>query len=227
MTNDTDFIALYQQLGCAPGDGVDAFRRAWRRRVAQLHPDRGGRDDTLELQQLNAAYAAAMHFHARYGRLPGETASGAMPAAGSRRAPPSGPEPSQRPHRMLWLLALPLLVLAAVWIGERQEPDEPMEPEAAAPEVPPRDTAAPLRLRLGMGRDAVLAMLGEPVSRNATLWQWGPSWVAFECGAVTDWYSSRLRPLKVATSVPTDTERRTVPRPRCAAASALPPGTPP
>src|SRR3546814_1681304 len=41
------------------------------RRVADLHPDRGGDSDEDELKSLNQRYAAALDFHRHYGRLPG------------------------------------------------------------------------------------------------------------------------------------------------------------
>lgn len=229
--NDTDFLALYQELGLGPDDGLDAFRRAYRRRVARLHPDRTGSGDPLELQALNVAYARAMDFHARYGRLPGS-----MPCADRHAAPRSfaamSPEAARpKRSRLAWTLGLPVAALATWLFVDWQLQEGATQGSGALQETTstaPRADADPhARLRLGMSGTEALAIQGEPVIRNDSLWQWGPSWIAFECGVVSDWYSSRLRPLKVATSVPTDTERRTVPRPRCAAASALPPGTPP
>ena len=72
MADDTDFAALYRELGVDPGCTPAELRRAWRRRVAKLHPDLGGdAEDTGRLQQLNRLYDAAVDFHARYDRLPG------------------------------------------------------------------------------------------------------------------------------------------------------------
>lgn len=81
MAGDTDFLVLYEELGLAPGiSDLDAFKQAYRRRVAQLHPDRQvvGRADTDRLQRLTRLYGAALAFEQRYGRLPAA-------AAGTRR----------------------------------------------------------------------------------------------------------------------------------------------
>jgi curved DNA-binding protein CbpA len=79
MAGDTDFLALYEELGLAPGiSDLDALKHAYRRRVAQLHPDRhgpGGEDDYERLQRLNRLYGAAIAFEQRYGRLPAAAAS--------------------------------------------------------------------------------------------------------------------------------------------------------
>ena len=81
MAGDTDFLVLYEVLGLAPGTSdLDAFKQAYRRRVAQLHPDRQvfGQADTDRLQRLTRLYGAALAFEHRYGRLPAA-------AAGTRR----------------------------------------------------------------------------------------------------------------------------------------------
>lgn len=81
MAGDTDFLVLYEELGLTPGTSdLDVFKQAYRRRVAQLHPDRlaVGDTDTDRLQRLNRLYGAALAFEQRYGRLPAA-------AAGTRR----------------------------------------------------------------------------------------------------------------------------------------------
>jgi curved DNA-binding protein CbpA len=77
MAGDTDFLVLYEELGLSPGvSDLDALKHAYRRRVAQLHPDRRSADptDTDRLQRLNRLYGAALAFEQRYGRLPAATA---------------------------------------------------------------------------------------------------------------------------------------------------------
>src|SRR3982751_4140331 len=75
MAGDTDFLVLFQELGLSAGCRLDEFKLAFRRRVAQLHPDRKtgtSRDDAeSRLQRLIAMHDAAMDFHRRHGRLPG------------------------------------------------------------------------------------------------------------------------------------------------------------
>ena len=74
---------------------------------------------------------------------------------------------------------------------------------AATPRVAP----APRHLRLGMTRDAIIALEGEPLSTNGPQWDYGPSWIAFRCGRVADWYSSPLRPLRTASTHPLSTDQ--------------------
>jgi hypothetical protein len=45
-------------------------------------------------------------------------------------------------------------------------------------------------------------MLGEPDSVHGNRWEYGPSWVRFEDGRVSDWYSSPLRELGATTRTP-------------------------
>lgn len=88
-----DFAAMYRELGLDANCSVEALRIARRRRIARLHPDLGGIEaDTGRLQRLNRAYAAAIAFHARFGRLPG------APAPGMAIAPtPAPPQPATEP----------------------------------------------------------------------------------------------------------------------------------
>lgn len=77
---NADFSKLYSELGVQPACSLNEFKLAYRRRVAELHPDRTANDQTahqLPIEELNALYAQAMRFSDRYGRLPG---SAALPA---------------------------------------------------------------------------------------------------------------------------------------------------
>lgn len=75
MNGKIDFLAFYEDIGVPPDCKPETLKTAYRHRVAALHPDRRrGVDDraaTDALQELNAAYAAAMRFQRQYGRLPG------------------------------------------------------------------------------------------------------------------------------------------------------------
>lgn len=102
MAEDTDFGALYRELGIDSTCSLTELRGAWRRRVSQLHPDLGGsEEDTGQLQQLNRLYDAALDFHARYQRMPGDMSPGHLsperPEPASS-APVSADDPAGESH---------------------------------------------------------------------------------------------------------------------------------
>lgn len=70
---ESDFSLLYSELGLQPDCSIDEFKRAYRRRIAELHPDRGESQDTDKLLSgLLAVSSSALRFHRRHGRLPGQ-----------------------------------------------------------------------------------------------------------------------------------------------------------
>lgn len=72
MASDTDFVALYDELGLGPDCTLEQFKRAYRRRVGRLHPDLTGHPgDIARLQRLNRLYESALAFQRQHGRLPG------------------------------------------------------------------------------------------------------------------------------------------------------------
>lgn len=96
MIADMDFIALYEELGLAPGAcSLSEFKLAYRRRMQQLHPDRNpdsaGESAPESLQHLMAIYREAIAFERRFGRLPG-----AEPNNGRRTA--AAPAAFSTPH---------------------------------------------------------------------------------------------------------------------------------
>lgn len=229
-----DFARLYAELGVAPDGGLEAFRQAYRRRVAELHPDRPAsapRDPSL-LIALNLGYAAVLDFHRAQGRIPGQPLARAddgaqaathAPAAGAVRPVPDADAlrtipPQRRPAaarsapRIRVLLVPVLLAIAAIWrwLPEAGPPPGGADAAHSAPEPPPAATRG--RVQLGMDRDTVAMLIGEPVARDADnlRWIYGPSWLQFECGRLVDWYSSPLHPLRVGSRRPTplDIERR-------------------
>ncbi|HKE48121.1 MAG TPA: J domain-containing protein [Rhodanobacteraceae bacterium] len=221
----TDFLRLYQELGLAPGASLDDLRRAYRRRVSELHPDRVGMSYSAtmpgaaeRLQQITALYGAATQFHRQHGRLPGSAAP--PPRIVPNQGPPheTEPRPARGHARLAWFLMLIGLLIwfvwAPPWADNATDPDAVTDASTHATpnatlEVTEDDedatqarAAAPV-LRLGMSEDAVLAMQGEPVGRDQGRWDYGPSWISFDRkGNVDDWYSSALRPLKGATRHP-------------------------
>ncbi|MEO7199126.1 MAG: J domain-containing protein, partial [Dokdonella sp.] len=127
MARDTDFIDLYRILDLEPGCGLDDFKRAYRRRVSVLHPDRrdnhpGDAVAARRLQQLTAMYGMAMEFQRQHGRLPG-----APQARPNPQTPLIGSTPSSRPpigasrqRRLPWWLILPgtVTIVWLLWPGE-------------------------------------------------------------------------------------------------------------
>lgn len=70
---ESDFSLLYSELELQPDCSIDEFKRAYRRRIAELHPDRGESQDTDKLlSRLLALSSSALRFHRRHGRLPGQ-----------------------------------------------------------------------------------------------------------------------------------------------------------
>jgi len=211
VTDETDFIDLYGKLRVEPGCSLDEFKRAYRRNVALWHPDRrrGTRADKLaaaRLQRLTAQYGAAMDFHRRHGRLPGAPLPARdverMPPEPQAAAPPS-PGPPQRVQAKHWYAAT-LAIVAPLLVWSLWPADEAVDMEVREVPVrivPPVSTRAPV-LMLGMTQDEVLAIEGEPTRRSEDRWEYGPSWVQFEAGALVDWHSSPLRALRVTTPGP-------------------------
>jgi hypothetical protein len=135
MSNDIDFLALYQELGLSPERcSLDQLKQAYRRRVALLHPDRNcasAAGSTSEsIQHLNTLYGAAIAFERRFGRLPGADPAGAR--RNSVATPPSGhsavslsnlrrepvftaPEPKSLRKRVLLALLILLALAWALW----------------------------------------------------------------------------------------------------------------
>jgi hypothetical protein len=213
MAAGTDFLLLYKELRLRPGCGLGEFRQAYRRRVAELHPDRLQHqlyeDAAARLSSLNAMYASAMEFHKQHGRLPGE-ASVYRPEPTPRPQTPAAPSAAAPAKRSSWLLTV-LLVLAALvvgWILGAVEGEGGDDQSSASPGVPPvafvvetetgpAPVAKIVRIRVGMDSNRVVEIEGQPVTTAKDRWEYGPSWIAFHCGEVLDWYSSPLRPLKV------------------------------
>ncbi|MEO5558966.1 MAG: J domain-containing protein [Dokdonella sp.] len=211
----TDFLLLYQQLGLPADSSIDELKLAYRRRVAALHPDRQCATNTANvdlarerLQQLTVLYGSATAFHRRHGRLPGASIAPQPALAAAILAPTLM---RRRRTGLLLLLAVgsALSVLAAAaWLwpdfaddSGAHATDEGLLAAQATPE-PATGTDPELTLQLGMLKDDVLSIEKEPIVRGDDRWDYGPSWIAFERGKVSSWYSSPLRPLQRATTHP-------------------------
>lgn len=211
MNDDTDFLKLYRELGIEPGCTLQAFKQAYRRRVAGLHPDRmgGGRHDSEGLKELNRQYAASLAFQRLHGRLPGATPT---PATRSSTPPPrlermletrrSRPPvlPHRPPNRWLLLVISLVAIIPLCSLIPGGDMDVKNVQDLASSPNDDSLTLAPTFLEQGMEAAGVAALLGVPIvdAGNHEHWVYGPSWVRFECGQVVDWYSSPLHPLPLA-----------------------------
>jgi hypothetical protein len=110
---------------------------------------------------------------------------------------------SPRRRSLVILLVVILATAGIVYLAATDSSeDAPVQPTLDGSR-PQRTEASPAALarqqvRLGMTPAQVRAIEGEPMTANPAVWEFGPSWIAFECGEVSDWYSSPLHPLKVA-----------------------------
>ena len=205
MPDKTAFFTLYEELGLEAGCSLEDFKRAYRRRVSQLHPDRGGKGaDMPRLQRLNALYDTALEFHHLHGQLPGARTAQRMddiassaPVGPGHAAP--APTASGRRRRYL-LIGASLLALSLYWLGLGSQRDGLPTLDPAGP----GDSVAPGLLQaqtpsLTLGMDQALArdILGQADAESAVRWYYGASWVEFQCGKVSGWHSSSLRPLRV------------------------------
>lgn len=129
---EPDFSLLYSELKLPPDCTLEDFRCAYRRRIAELHPDRkGGKPTSPEadaaLSALISTYVAVNRFHSRHGRMPGashrsatgnlDRATGASSRTVLPVSLPTGNDP-ERPARPTWRLVIvfvALLVLLASW----------------------------------------------------------------------------------------------------------------
>lgn len=205
VSDETAFFALYEELGLNAGCSLEDFKHAYRRLASQLHPDRAGTGaDVQRLQRLNVLYDNALEFHQIHGRLPGARLLPRPMTAVEPKVIESAPGESGRLRR--WMLAgACLLALLLYWLGlgMREGGTPTLDPAGPGDSVAPGlfQPQAP-NLALGMDAAQALGTLGQPDKAGTARWDYGPSWVEFQCGKVAGWYSSPLRPLRVSQDNP-------------------------
>lgn len=217
MAGKIDFFVFYEELGLPPHFNTDDLKQAYRRRVSELHPDhRAGGEvdagDAERLRQLTSAYNAATTFQRRHGRLPGtHHSAGPASAAVTRSRIPLTAELAPRRISLRRLVFAVLVLFALAWLllsnttasnTDRADDSAPARTFTPAAPLALRDGMPVQQLSIGMDSDAVRALQGNPLMENGEHWNYGPSWIQFNQGQVSDWYSSRLRPLKVAAARP-------------------------
>ena len=213
MAEDTDFVALYDELGLDTECSMADFKQAYRRRVAQLHPDHpDNSSDISRLQRLNRLYAAAIEFQHAHGRLPGAIRATAMEMPGdsvfASSDAPTHDSSSMSGSPSYWRYVLLVALLGLVLYGlSLQEPATTMSDAVEPTAAPSQDLQRPVSeklLAIGMDGKQVRRIQGEPFNSHEQRWEYGPSWILFDCGKVVDWYSSPLHPLRVRNASPTD-----------------------
>jgi hypothetical protein len=220
MAITTDFLLLYAELKVNPDScSLDHFKRAYRRRVSELHPDRvQGKPSAAmmaRLQNLTRLHDEAMRFHDRHGRLPGSNQAAPQSAqSGPTDTPPpraamaAQDMPARSAARSILIVVLLLTGLAVLWF---LLPDETADEstDAGHVSVAAKALTHPVveTLIVGMDEGDVRRVQGEPAFLSTDLWEYGPSYVRFEKHKVVGWYSSPLYPLK--TGAPSRTASKT------------------
>ena len=142
MSAPTDFLRLYQELGIAPGANIEEIKRAYRRRVSELHPDRpdnvlaaSTEDAAARLQQITAYYNAALQFHRQHGRLPGSIVRARSTAPPEGAPPParSDAPPESGSRTRLYVFVAILIVAALAWFASSGTPEVTETPGIETP----------------------------------------------------------------------------------------------
>jgi len=231
MSGKLDFLAFYELIGVQPDCKPETLKNAYRHCVSELHPDRqreGADPRAIDLlQELNATYVAAMRFYRRYGRLPGTVAHVRTQASWVHAPPPAAP--ARAPARLsrkalvfaligvgtlLWLAAnddtsstapavVGNVVHARFPVSNHDASRLPLVTDHSHGSTADASSHEPqARIEVGMDQDSVRALEGPPFMTSGDHWDYGPSWIEFEHGHVSDWYSSPLRRLHVGSSRP-------------------------
>lgn len=212
MSRHVDLLRLYREFQLEPGASVDDLKRAYRRHVSLVHPDRLVAKDPISqhlanerLQLLTTLYEAGMQFHRQHGRLPGaaaERSEAHTEAHAEARVSAPLNAPSARPsHRRWWLMLMVATALCGYWLLSDQPEAELVStpaPVRAVTTVGAKAHSAYDGIQRGMPKTVVTEILGAPISMDQDRWYYGPSWLRFEDGRLVEWYSSPLRRLRIS-----------------------------
>ena len=137
---EPDFSLLSSELNLPPGCSLEEFKSAYRRRIAELHPDKSKQgplspSDAAALPALISTYDEVNRFYRRYGRMPGAAPraqpgeparQGSATPSGFRVAIPRSPSPQENQpavrttlRRVLAFVALILLLATWDWLTLR------------------------------------------------------------------------------------------------------------
>jgi hypothetical protein len=208
MPITTDFLLLYQELRVTPDCSIAHFKRAYRRRVSELHPDRasGGVNPVSagRLQSLTRLHDEAMRFHSRHGRLPGASQSSSATGSSEAKARPSAVVDATSHFPSMRRLLIGLLIAAAIAVAWYLLPSDDADTNTIDFDqnaTTQDDHRIPTvdNLAIGMDEASVRRIQGEPAILSVDRWEYGPSYVRFERHKVVGWYSSPLYPLKTGT----------------------------
>ena len=166
-----DYAKLYSQLDVQPDCSLSEFKRACRRQIAQMHPDRsvaaGAFGDGLPLTELVKLYRSAVRFHRRHGRLPGAQVAPSvriaprMPVAPAAEIPAADTVPTVKssPDYRSWLIliaAAAVLIALGSWHNRhcrrRKSPPGPVRLPAT------QVSSLPVHVELGMNAASLRAI---------------------------------------------------------------------
>ena len=204
-----EFQHLYRLLHLEPGCSLEEFQRAYRRAIAELHPDRldpdaASSEKQAQLRELISLHSLATEFQRRHGRLPGAGLGlGHAPASQIPIDPMSPVEIEPATANRRWLIPVAVLAFIAWQIaGQTLAPNEEQATPALVGAQSAEEGTDQDLLVLGIDPETAIAIQGQPEHRSDDLWYYGPSWLKFEDDRLVDWYSSPLHRLKTATTTP-------------------------
>lgn len=195
-----DFLHCYRILGLTPECDWERARYRYQQLVSLHHPDRPlDSADARTLTEINHAWRQLRKYYQQHGQMPLQANHS---IASNRPVTPFAQAPAPLPadYRGKWLALMALAVFLALLLPGRQS-DHQSE-HAVEPAPPPAAADIPestMHINHGDPLGHVAETLGPPDDTRGARWYYGPSWIEFRDGRVSDWHSSADRPL------PTDT----------------------